>query len=89
MRNAEKVGFTTRKPETTFEELLNAIWDSVSNLAISDDGEDGEAEGHDEEDSEQGTPSEDDEPGWVICTISKTVQPRTESFLQMPCSMTI
>jgi len=37
MRNAEMVELTTSKPETTFEEMLNAIGDCLSNLAISDD----------------------------------------------------
>jgi len=38
MRNAEKVGLITTKPETTCEELLNAFGDSLSDLASSDDG---------------------------------------------------
>jgi len=42
MRNAEKVGLTTTKPETTSEEMVKAIGDSLSDLAIADDGEDGE-----------------------------------------------
>jgi hypothetical protein len=48
---------------------LDAIGDSQSDLATSDDEEDGE----DDEDTEQGNLSEDDEPGWVMGTISKTV----------------
>jgi len=39
MRNAEKVELTTTKPELTFEEMLNAIGDSLNDLASSDDGE--------------------------------------------------
>jgi len=42
MRNAEMAGLTTTKPETTFEEMINAIGDSPSNLASSDAEEDGE-----------------------------------------------
>ena len=53
MRNAEKAGLKTTKPETTFQEMLNAIGDSLSDLASSDD----------EEDPAGGKPSEDDEPG--------------------------
>jgi len=59
---------------------MAAIGDSLSDLASFDDGEDGEAE---EEETELGKLSEDDEPGWVMGTISKTVQQRMESFRQM------
>ena len=82
MRNAEKAGLTTTKPETTFEEMLNSIGDSLSDHASSDDGEDGEDEDDDEEDPELGKLSEDDEPGWVKGPISKTVQNRMERFQQ-------
>jgi hypothetical protein len=47
-------------PETTFEGMLNAIGDSVSNLASSDDEQDGEEEEDDEEDTELGKLSDDD-----------------------------
>ena len=80
MRNAENAGLTTTKPETTFEEMLNGIRDSLSNLASSDDGEDGEDEDDDEDNSKLGKLSEDDEPGWVMSTISKPVQHRIERF---------
>jgi len=80
--NDEKVGLTTTKPERTFQEMLNAIGDSLSDLASSDDGEDGEDEDDDEEDPAAGKLSEDDEPGWVMGTISKTVQFRTECIRQ-------
>jgi len=70
MRNAEKVGLTTTKPETTFEEMLNAIGNSLSDLASSDDEEDGEDEDYVKEDPAGGKLSDDDEPGWVIETIS-------------------
>jgi len=49
MRNAEKAGLTTTKPETTFEAMLNAKGDSLSDLACSNDGEDGEDDDDDEE----------------------------------------
>ena len=42
VRNAEKAGLTTTKLETTLEEILNAIRDSLSNLESSYQGEDGE-----------------------------------------------
>jgi len=80
MTQAEIAGLTTREPENTFEEMLVAIRDSLSDLASSDDGEDGEDE--DDEETEQGKLSDDDEPGWVMGTITKTVQQRIESFRQ-------
>jgi hypothetical protein len=72
MTHAEIAGLTSREPEKTFEEMLAAIGDSLSDLASSNDGEDGEDE--DDEDTEQGKLSEDDEPGWVMGTITKMVQ---------------
>ena len=42
MTQAEIAGLTSREPEKTFEEMLVAIGDSLSDLASSDDGEDGE-----------------------------------------------
>jgi len=62
--------------------MLNAIRDSLSDLASSDDEHDGEDEEDDEEDTELGKLSDDDEPGWVMGTITKTVQHRMESFRQ-------
>jgi hypothetical protein len=63
----------------TFEEMMAAIGDSLSDLASSDDGEDEEDE---DEETEQGKLSEDDEPGWVMGKISKTVQQHMESLRQ-------
>jgi len=60
--------------------MLIAIGDSLSDLASSDDGEDGEDE--DDEETELGKLSDDDKPGWVMGTITKTVQQRMESFRQ-------
>jgi len=82
MRHVEKARSTTTKPGTTFEEMLNAIRDCFSNLSSSDNEEDGEDKDDDEEDTELGKLSEDDEPGWVMGTISKTVQHRMERFGQ-------
>jgi len=82
MRNAEKVGLTTTKPETTFEEMLNTIGDGLSDLASCDDEGDGEDEDDHEEDCAGGKLSEDDKPSWVMCTISKMVHYRMERFLQ-------
>jgi hypothetical protein len=74
MPHAEIAGLTSREPEKTFEEMLIAVGDSLSDFASSDDGEDGEQE--DNEETEQGNSSEDDEPGWVMGTITKTVKYR-------------
>jgi hypothetical protein len=82
MTTAKNECATAGKPETTFEEMLNAIGDSLSDLASSDDEQDGEDEEDDEEDSELGKLSDDDEPGWVMGTITKTVQHRRESIRQ-------
>jgi len=81
MSNVEKAGLTTREPEKTFEEMLNAIGDSLSDLASSDEEEDADDEEEDD-DTEQGKLTEDDEPGWVMGTISKSVQRRMERFWQ-------
>jgi len=82
MRKVEKALSTTRKPETTFEATLNAIGVNLSNLACSEDEEDGQAEDDDEENSQHSKLSEDDNPGWVMGTISKMVQHHMESFRQ-------
>jgi len=78
MKEAEIAGLTTREPEKTFEEMLVTMGDSLSDLASSNDGEDGEDE--EDEETEQGKLSEDGEPGWVMGTITKTVQQRMERF---------
>jgi len=72
----EIAGLTPREPEKTFEEMMAAIADTLSDLASSVDGEDGQDE---DEETELGTLSEDEEPGWVMGTISKRVQQRMES----------
>jgi hypothetical protein len=79
MTHADISGLTPREPKKTFEEMMAAIGDSLSDLAISNDGEDGKDE---DEETELGKLSEDDEPGWVMGTISKTEQQRMQSFRQ-------
>jgi len=59
MSNVEKAGLTTREPEKTFEEMLNAIGDTLSDRTISDDEKDAEDEQEDD-DTEQGQLSKDD-----------------------------
>jgi len=82
MQDLKDMTTTTRKPETKFAEMLHAIGDSLSNLASSDDEQGGKDNEYDEEDTELGKLSDDDEPGWVMGTISGTVQHRMESFRQ-------
>jgi len=77
--NVEMAGLTTRKNEKTLDRMLNAIGDSLSDLARSNN----EANTYDEqenEDTEQGKLSEHDEPGWVMGTVSKMVQRRMQMF---------
>jgi hypothetical protein len=48
MTHADIAGLTSREPEKTFEEMLVALRDSLSDLASSDNGEDGEEEDDEE-----------------------------------------
>jgi hypothetical protein len=78
MTQAGLVGLTSREPEETFEEMLVAIRDCLSDLASDNDAEDGEDE--DDEENKQFKLSEDDEPSWVMGTITKTVQQRMKRY---------
>jgi hypothetical protein len=80
MTHTKIVGLMSREPEKTFEEMLVGIGDALSDLTSSDDWEDGEEQ--DDEETEQGNLSEDEEPGWVMSTITKTVQQRMLRFQQ-------
>jgi len=62
--------------------MLNAIGDSLSDHASSYHGSHGEDENDEEELSEQGQLSKDDDPGWVMGTTSKSVQHHMERFRQ-------
>lgn len=79
IKKAEKVGQTTRNPENSFQEMLNAIGDSFSNIASAENEENGQQKEYVEEDRQLGKLSENDEPGWVMCTITKTLWQRMES----------
>jgi hypothetical protein len=61
MTHAEIMGSTSGEPEKTFEEMLVANGDSLSDLASSDDVEDGYDE--DDKETEQGKLGEDEESG--------------------------
>jgi len=64
MNTAENTGVTTIMQEKKFEEMLNSIGDSLSDLASSNNEQDGEDEEDVEEDTELGKLSDDDdEPG--------------------------
>ena len=80
MRKAENAGWTNREHDMTFHEMMVAIGDSLSDFASSDDEEDGEDEN--DEETQQGKLSQDDEPSWVMGTISTMVQQRMERFWQ-------
>ena len=82
MRNVEEAQSKTTKPETTFEKMLNAIRDCLSDLPCSEHEVGGEDMDDDAEDTELGKLSEDVEPGWEMGKISKMVQHRMESFCQ-------
>jgi len=82
MQELNEMTTATGKPKTMFAKMLNTIGDSLSDLACSKDEQDGEDEEYDEEDTELGKLSDDDEPAWVMGTISKTVQHRMDSFRQ-------
>jgi len=60
--------------------MFNVIGDGLSDLGSSDEEQDGEDEEYDEDDTDLRKLRDDDEPGWVMGTISKTVQHRLESF---------
>jgi len=63
IRNAEKPGLTTRKSETTYQYMLNAIGDSLSDVASQDARDDGNDEDDEEENAELGQLNDNDEPG--------------------------
>jgi len=80
MTTAENAGATTGKPETSFEEILNANGDSLCDLASFNDEQDQEDKEDDEDDTKLGKLSDNDEPGWVMSTFSKTVKHHIQSF---------
>lgn len=86
MNNAENTESTTRKPVKTFDEVLNTIRDSLSNLANSNNQADTEDDDNNEGDQKQGNLSEDNKPNWVMGTISKLRQYRMECYRQKKMS---
>jgi hypothetical protein len=80
MRYAENAGLKTRKHKTSFDEMLNTIGDSLRNLASLDARGNSEDEDDDNEHTVLGKWREDDEPSWVMGTISTMVQYWMECF---------
>jgi len=76
IRYADNVGLTTREPKPTCQQMLNDSRDSMSDLTRSDDHKD--ADDEDDEDTQLGKRGKDDEPSWMMGTISKPVQQRME-----------
>jgi hypothetical protein len=58
----------TTEPDDTFHDIQPGIEDNLTELEISDNGENGKDENAEEK--VQCKPSEDNEPGWVIDRIS-------------------
>jgi hypothetical protein len=71
MRITAQAGLTTRKSKTVFKEIFNSIGDSLRDLACSTNGEDGEGGHNNEENTELGTMTKDEQPRWVVGAISK------------------
>jgi hypothetical protein len=80
LSTAENGGAITSKPETFFEGEVKTIGVTLSDRVSSDDKHEGEDKADDEEDIYLRKPSDDDEPGRVMSTISKTLQHCMESF---------
>jgi hypothetical protein len=82
MINTEKAGMTTSECKKTYQEMLNAIGDSLSDFANFEDTENGEDYEDNEDNTGLGTLSNGDIPHWVIGTMCKMVQQSTESIWQ-------
>jgi hypothetical protein len=80
--DVQKGRSTITQSDITLEEMLHPIGNRLSDVASSDNEEDGEDEDDHDEDTGHGKLSEDDEPGWVIGTIFKAVQYHMESLGQ-------
>jgi len=65
-------GLTTRELEKLLPDMMVAIGNCLSDLASSDDEEDGQDEV--DADTELGKLRNDNNPGWAVGTISKTVK---------------
>lgn len=79
MRIAAQAELTTRKSKKVFEEILNSIGDSLRDPASSNNGEEGEGGHENEENTELGMMTKDDQPRWVVGAIAITEQHRMDS----------
>lgn len=70
IRIADKVGFTTGKPERSWQEFLNAISNSIKNFAKSNEEDNGEDQEDDEDNTELGNLNEENDHSRVIGTIA-------------------
>jgi len=80
MNTAENARLRNREPKKTYQEMIVAIGVSLGDLASSDNRDDVEDE--DDEKTEQGQLTEDDEPGRVTGTFSRSVRQPMERFWQ-------
>jgi hypothetical protein len=74
LKIGENAGLSIRKLKKTFQEMFNAIRKSLRNLACLYNKEVTEDDEDDIEHFELRKLSDDDEPGWVMGTISRTDQ---------------
>jgi len=80
IKHGEIAGFINRVSEQTSKPMRVPIRQNLSDLGCSDNWEHGEDK--DDEGTEQGNLSEDDEPSWVMGTITKMVQHHMERWWQ-------
>jgi hypothetical protein len=59
--------------------MLNVIGDSFTNISTANNEKNGQHKECDEQERQLGNLSENDEPGWVICTITKTLWQHMQS----------
>ena len=69
----------TDTTKITFEEMLEAIGDSINNIATSDEEDDKDKE-EDGEDNVNSELSDDNKPNWIVGTINKLVQKLLDTF---------
>jgi len=81
MQNAANVELATKEPEIPSKHMMIAIGEGLSNHAYFKTVEDGHDK--DDEDTELGKLSEDDQPGWVVATMPITAQQRMQTYRQM------
>jgi hypothetical protein len=80
MKNGENAGLINRELVKTLQEIMVAIGDNVSNPGTYNVGHNGEVK--EDEQTEQGMLTKDDEPSWVIGRITNTVWQRMERSQQ-------